>query len=305
MSALLSFFFSTSGPIAALIITAIWMWRRPSSAGARRFAILVALGYALASIHLISFGGSRLLTVGYHQFTANDIGRGITAVVLLGGGDEFIEGWTDQITVTTPIEAARVLEASRVFRLISPAWIISSGGKLDPRDPGEASSLTMRDELVRLGVPQGRILLESTSRNTHDEAVLIAPMLESLGIQQVVLVTSDTHMRRSLGAFRAVGSAHLSSRTSTIRLAARPSHFSGAAAGVGRAQPDRILSMIVRAHDGSSPARMFVPTVTVIGRSVFLRNVTHGTFRIVVSSWTPPESVRTSAASATSDMNSR
>ncbi len=205
MSAILYFLFSTSGPIVALIITAIWLWRRPSSTMARRGAIAVATGYALASVHVVPFGVSRLLTLGYHQFTANDIGRGTTAVVLLGGGDEIVEGWTDQITVTTPIEAARVLEASRVFRLISPAWIISSGGKPDPLDPGEASSLTMRDELVRLGVPQGRILLESTSRNTHDEAVLIAPMLESLGIQQVVLVTSDTHMRRSLGAFRAVG----------------------------------------------------------------------------------------------------
>jgi len=205
MSALLHYLFSASGPIVALIITAIWLWRRPSSVAARRFVIAVAVGYAVASIHFVPFGVSRLLRLGYHQFTANDIGRGTTAVVLLGGGNEFVEGWTDQITVTTPIEAARVLEASRVFQLISPAWIISSGGKSGPLDPGEASSLTMRDALVRLGVPPGRILLESTSRNTHDEAVFIAPMLESLRIQQVVLVTSDTHMRRSLGTFRAVG----------------------------------------------------------------------------------------------------
>lgn len=205
MSALLYFLFSASGPIVALIITAIWLWRRPSSTMARRFAIAVAVGYALASIHLVPFGVSRLLTLGYHQFRADDVGHGPTAVVLLGGGGEFIEGWTDHITVTTPIEGARVLEAWRVFRLISPAWIISSGGRPDPPDEAEASSITMRDELVRLGVPQGRILLESTSRSTHDEAGLIAPMLKSLGIQQVVLVTSDTHMRRSLGAFRAVG----------------------------------------------------------------------------------------------------
>jgi uncharacterized SAM-binding protein YcdF (DUF218 family) len=89
--------------------------------------------------------------------------------------------------------------------LISPAWIISSGGLPDPGDRAEASSFTMRDELVQLGVPQERIVLESASRNTYDEAVFIAPMLRSLGIQQLVLVTSDSHMRRSLGTFRAVG----------------------------------------------------------------------------------------------------
>jgi len=35
--------------------------------------------------------------------------------------------------------------------------------------------------------------------------VLIAPMLASLRAQHVVLVTTEMHMRRSLGAFRAAG----------------------------------------------------------------------------------------------------
>jgi uncharacterized SAM-binding protein YcdF (DUF218 family) len=205
MAALVRSFFSPSGPIVVLVIAAIWLSRRPSSTMARRFVIAAAVAYALASLHIVPFGISRLLTFGYHQFKASDVEPGTTAVVVLGGGDEFVDGWTDQITVTTNIEAARVLETRRVFRLISPAWIISSGGHPNPDDRAQVSSLTMRDELVRLGVPQERILLESASRNTYDEAVLLAPMLRSLGIQQLVLVTSDTHMRRSLGAFRAVG----------------------------------------------------------------------------------------------------
>jgi uncharacterized SAM-binding protein YcdF (DUF218 family) len=205
MAAILGYVFSPSGPIVVLVIAAIWLLRWPSSTIARRFVIAAAVIYAFASLHIVPFGISRLLTLGYHQFKASDVEPGTTAVVVLGGGDEFVDGWTDQITVTTNVEAARVLETRRVFRLISPAWIISSGGHSDPDDRAQASSLTMRDELVRLGVPQERILLESASRNTYDEAVLVAPMLRSLGIQQLVLVTSDTHMRRALGAFRAVG----------------------------------------------------------------------------------------------------
>ena len=54
-------------------------------------------------------------------------------------------------------------------------------------------------------MPASQILTESSSRNTHDQAVLIAPLLQSLRAEQVVLVTSPVHMRRSLGAFRAVG----------------------------------------------------------------------------------------------------
>jgi uncharacterized SAM-binding protein YcdF (DUF218 family) len=63
----------------------------------------------------------------------------------------------------------------------------------------------MRTALVQLGVPATRILTESTSLNTRDQAILVRPMLDRLEAQQVVLVTSQVHMRRSLGAFRAAG----------------------------------------------------------------------------------------------------
>ena len=46
---------------------------------------------------------------------------------------------------------------------------------------------------------------------------------------------------------------------------------------------------------GSSPSSVFVPCVTVTGRSVLSRSVKHGTPSTVVSSWTPPESVTTAA----------
>jgi uncharacterized SAM-binding protein YcdF (DUF218 family) len=116
-----------------------------------------------------------------------------------------IHGWDGSITVTTPIEAERVLEAARVFALISPAWIISVGGQPDADDPGLPSAVTMRDELVRLGLPAGRIVLESRSRSTRENAVFAVSTLKSLVVDRVVLVTSDPHMRRSLGAFRALG----------------------------------------------------------------------------------------------------
>jgi len=63
----------------------------------------------------------------------------------------------------------------------------------------------MRDTLVRLGIPSSRILIENQSRTTHDEAVIVTKMLRTLKVDRVVLVTSDIHMRRSLGTFRAEG----------------------------------------------------------------------------------------------------
>ncbi|MCU1386009.1 MAG: hypothetical protein JWL71_4706 [Acidobacteria bacterium] len=205
MGALLTVVFSASGPIVVLCIIALWIARRPASTPLRYFAVIAASCYLLASIPIVPYSVGWLLTTGYGELHAEDVPAGRTAVVLLGGGDRFVEGWTEQLTVTTATEGERVLEAARVFRLIGPAWIISSGGKQSPEDPGEPSAITMRDELMRLGVPADRIVLEPTSRDTHEEAVLIAPMLKSLRAERLVIVTSATHMRRSIGAFKAMG----------------------------------------------------------------------------------------------------
>ncbi|HEY2149919.1 MAG TPA: YdcF family protein [Vicinamibacterales bacterium] len=207
MNELFEFVFTAAGPVTALVIIALWLSRRPASTSARRFAIGLAIVYCACSIRLLAVGASRLLTIGYHQFAADDVGTGPTAIVLLGAGDEFIEGWTEHMTLTLPPEGARVLEAARVFRLISPAWIISSGGPARTSHANEATGVTMREELVQLGVPRDRILIETASRNTREEALVIEPMLRTLGNPQVVLVTSHTHMRRSMGALRAVGIA--------------------------------------------------------------------------------------------------
>ena len=51
--------------------------------------------------------------------------------------------------------------------------------------------------------------------------------------------------------------------------------------------------------------RRFVPWVIVTGRSVLGRTVRQGTPKMVVSSWTPPESVMTTVLSATRDRNGR
>src|SRR5262249_18325155 len=82
--------------------------------------------------------------------------------------------------------------------------------------------------------------------------------------------------------------------TRAARSPARPSQrgiVAGSECAVSR-------SGIVTTRDGFSPSRVFVPCSRVIGRSVPLRSVKHGTPRADVSSWTPPESVRTNPARA-------
>ncbi|PYQ72495.1 MAG: hypothetical protein DMG01_23985 [Acidobacteria bacterium] len=206
MSRLLTFIFSTSGVVVGLLVAAVAVWRRPASRAARRFLIAVALFYTVAATYAVPAAIGSLLSRGYHPFQPGDAPGGVTAIVLLGSGAERVFRWNAKPwAILDAVGAARVAEAARVYGTINPACLIISGGGLDPFRERGATSLMMREALVGLGVPAEIIELESRSRNTHDESVLIAPMLRELHIEHVVLVTSDVHMRRSIAAFRAQG----------------------------------------------------------------------------------------------------
>ena len=154
---------------------------------------------------LAPYAASRVLTAGYHQFHASD-------VVLAASRWSC---WAAATTSSMDGAAASPLrrrprrpgysKRCASSRLIAPAVIISTGGQPDVTAISLPSAVTMRDELVRLGVPSGRIVVESASRSTHENALRVAPLVRSLGVEQIVLVTSAAHMRRAMGAFHAVG----------------------------------------------------------------------------------------------------
>jgi uncharacterized SAM-binding protein YcdF (DUF218 family) len=206
MSPLADFVFSPAGLFFLLVAGALWLRVRPASAGARRVLFGGIVFYLLASIYVVPYGIGRLLVVGFREITAADLPDGPTAIVLLGGGSVTVRDWRHEgFSVLGPPGAARAFEASQVYRMARDAWVISSGGAPGGAGVRESDAVVMRDALVQLGVPEARIILDTAWGNTHDEAVHVAPMLRSLHARQVVLVTSDVHMRRSIGAFRAQG----------------------------------------------------------------------------------------------------
>lgn len=206
MSDLVWYVFSVGGIVCSFLIGALWTRARPRSYTPRRVLTALALAYALASVFGISYTLQRLLAAGFRPLARTDVPAGRNAIVVLGSASYTARSWSEEtFSVLDRAAAARVVEAIRVFRLIDPAWVVSSGGVVDPRDPSEPTGATMREVLVQMGVPPARILVETASRNTHDEAVIVRSMLKPLQVDHVILVTSELHMRRSIGTFRAAG----------------------------------------------------------------------------------------------------
>ena len=114
--------------------------------------------------------------------------------------------WSDRrAAVPDRIGLERTLEAARVYTLIDPAWVVSSGGFTDPESVNLPPGQTMREELVQLGVPASRIIVKDEARDTHDEARSVKALLSDLHVDHVVLVTSGVHMRRAVAVFQGAG----------------------------------------------------------------------------------------------------
>ena len=131
--------------------------------------------------------------------------RGAQVIVVLGAGNSTIRAGGRFLNEPSITAALRLLEAVRIYAMLDRPTMIVSGG-VTGREPGAAPEAeALRDAAVRLGVAPDHILMELESTNTREEAIVIRRMLGDRAAQPLVLVTSPTHMRRSLAVFRAAG----------------------------------------------------------------------------------------------------
>jgi uncharacterized SAM-binding protein YcdF (DUF218 family) len=131
--------------------------------------------------------------------------RGASLIVVLGAGDVTIESRGYRLNELPWMAALRILEGVRVYHVLGAPMIMVSGG-ITGRDVGaRPEAEAMLAALLQLGIPREHVLLETESLNTRDEARVIARMLGSRRSDPIVLVTSPTHMQRSLAVFRSAG----------------------------------------------------------------------------------------------------
>ena len=118
------------------------------------------------------------------------------AIVLLGG----------EVGIPLPPRVESQLGGNRtVHRAGRAPLIIISGGNKFRQIGVESESYYTAEILKSWGVPEGAIVLETHSRNTHQNAVQVNKMLKARGIDRILLVTSAFHMPRAIKTFQHVG----------------------------------------------------------------------------------------------------
>ena len=124
-----------------------------------------------------------------------------TGIIVLGGAiDDVISRARGQ---TTFVEGAeRLTEAAVLARRYPSARIVYTGGSNSLLGRPSSEAEDARGLLVAMGVDRERITLETSSRNTDENARFTAALVHPQAGQPWLIVTSGYHMPRAMGLFR-------------------------------------------------------------------------------------------------------
>ena len=128
----------------------------------------------------------------------------VDGIVVLGGAiDPVLSEARGQVALDAA--AGRITETVALARRYPQARIVLSGGegRLLPTGLNEADAT--RKLLVELGVAPDRLVLESASRNTWENAAFSYRAAQPRPNETWLLVTSAIHMPRAVGCFRRAG----------------------------------------------------------------------------------------------------
>ena len=162
-----------------------------------------------------------LISTATSDFAPGEVVPQVRWIAVLGGG------YTSdpKIPITSRLSEAslvRLTEAIRLYNQIPGSKLILSEGKVFDPVPGAE---IMAEVAKAVGVKQEDLILESESKDTIDEARLIKSIV---GNDAFILVTSASHMPRSMGMFEKLGMYPIAAPTDYMvkeRQGIRPSGF--------------------------------------------------------------------------------
>jgi len=120
------------------------------------------------------------------------------ALVVLAGGLRTLDPEVPPRERLDGATTQRVLTAARLWHRHRFGLVILTGAPLPETESMEALITT-------LGVPAARVVRETRSVNTRENALYSAAILRERGVETTVMVTSGTHLRRAVKDFEAAG----------------------------------------------------------------------------------------------------
>ncbi|MCX7749684.1 MAG: YdcF family protein [Clostridia bacterium] len=147
------------------------------------------------------FVGDHLIRSLEKQFTPPSNPNG-DVIIMLGGGATLDTPSVNGYGHLSGYAANRLLTCAQLYNKLKVPVIITGGQVMDVTGPEAKICKTI---LLGLGIPEDKILLETKSLNTTQNAEFTKKILENQGFRNPILVTSAFHMARAVRQFKKVG----------------------------------------------------------------------------------------------------
>jgi uncharacterized SAM-binding protein YcdF (DUF218 family) len=139
------------------------------------------------------------------RFPLWDPARGAPdGIIVLGGGiASTLSNEYDDPVLTG--DGGRITAIARLARAYPKARIVYSNGDASLFPTGQSDAKYLYLLLDSFGIPRERVVVETRSRNTYENAVFSKELVQPKPGERWLLVTSAQHMPRAIGCFRAAG----------------------------------------------------------------------------------------------------
>jgi uncharacterized SAM-binding protein YcdF (DUF218 family) len=189
--------------ISIALLGAVLMATRIARCG-RRLAVAGVILLALAG--LSPLGNALILPLEQRFPHWRAEGNAPDGIIVLGGAiGPAISSARGQPQLNEAAE--RMTAAADLARRYPQARIVFSGGDPSLLGDGISEASFAVPVLESFGIARERIVIESRSRNTHENATLSKALLDPKPGERWLLLTSAFHMPRAVGCFRRAGFA--------------------------------------------------------------------------------------------------
>ncbi|MDM9619582.1 YdcF family protein [Rhizobium sp. S96] len=172
-------------------------WRKTGIASA-------ALGALILFVTLYTSVGTYLLQGLEERFPKPQDPENLQCMIVLGGAFEN-EVNTARHGIEFNAGGDRFIEALRLAQKYPQSRILISGGDGSMSGIYEGDAVISARFFPLFGVGKERLVEETTSRTTFENATNTKELLASQGLSDCLLITSGYHMPRSVGIFRKQG----------------------------------------------------------------------------------------------------
>ncbi|MDB3935226.1 YdcF family protein [Granulosicoccus sp.] len=188
-------------------LTILLLWRRsdPGSRSKPKWRVMLFVGW-IAVILVCSAPAvvNPLLATLEDQYPDTLVCESGSHLIMLGGGVDSRAGSDTEFERMSHSTMSRATSALRIANDEPQLRLIAAGGALE--------RITEADVIANywnaMGIDDQRIVRESSSSNTHENAINVARLLGKESVQGPVrLLTSAMHMPRALLSFRSMMSA--------------------------------------------------------------------------------------------------